>query len=150
MNMKRSQRMQKLVDIETLQSQPVVARLKADQVSLQQQEEALSNLLSYREEYTAKFKAQGNQGVSAFRIHDFYCFLQKLDDAIVQQRQTLVGLAQKLEQSRLAWQRAHQRIDALQQVTDQSDQEEKALARKQSQRQLEDRFGLMAPEIFPV
>jgi len=48
----------------------------------------------------------------------------------------------------LAWQRAHQRIEALQQVTDQSDQQEKTHARKQSQRQLEERFGLMAPEVF--
>ena len=148
MNMKRSQRMQKLVDIETQQSQPVVARFKTDQVSLRQAEEALGNLLTYREEYTAKFKAQGNAGVSAFRIHDFYCFLQKLDDATVQQRQVLVNLAQQLEHSRLAWQHAHQRIEALQQVTDQSDQQEKALARKQSQRQLEERFGLMGPEVF--
>jgi flagellar biosynthesis chaperone FliJ len=74
--------------------------------------------------------------------------LQKLDDAIVQQRQVLVNLAQQLEHSRLAWQRAHQRIEALQQVTDQSDQQEKTHARKQSQRQLEERFGLMAPEVF--
>ncbi|MDA7717903.1 flagellar export protein FliJ [Pseudomonadales bacterium] len=148
MNLKRSQRMQKLVDIETQQSQPVIAKFKADQVALQQQEQALQNLLTYREEYTEKFKAQGNAGASAFKMHDFYCFLQKLDDAIVQQRQVLVNLAQQLEHSRLAWQRAHQRIEALQQVTDQSDQQEKTLARKQSQRQLEERFGLMAPEVF--
>ena len=59
MNLKRSQRMQKLVDIETQQSQPVVAKFKADQIALQQQEQALQNLLTYREEYTEKFKAQG-------------------------------------------------------------------------------------------
>ena len=76
MNLKRSQRMQKLVDIETQQSQPVVAKFKADQVALQQQEQAL------------------------------------------------------------------------QQVTDQSDQQEKTHARKQSQRQLEERFGLTGPEVF--
>ena len=72
MNLKRSQRMQKLVDIETQQSQPVVAKFKADQVALQQQEQALQNLLIYREEYTEKFKAQGNAGASAFKIQDFY------------------------------------------------------------------------------
>jgi len=46
MNLKRSQRMQKLVDIETQQSQPVVAKFKADQIALQQQEQALQNLHS--------------------------------------------------------------------------------------------------------
>ena len=148
MNLKRSQRMQKLVDIETQKNQPVVAKLKADQVALQQQEQALRNLLTYREEYTEKFKARGNAGVSAFKIQDFYCFLQKLDDAIVQQRQVLENLVQQLEHSRSAWQQAHQRIEALQQVTDQSDQQEKTQARKQSQRQLEERFGLSGPEVF--
>ena len=106
MNLKRSQRMQKLVDIETQKNQPVVAKFKADQVALQQQEQALRNLLTYREEYTEKFKARGNAGVSAFKIQDFYCFLQKLDDAIVQQRQVLENLAQQLEHSRSAWQQA--------------------------------------------
>jgi hypothetical protein len=33
-------------------------------------------------------------------------------------------------------------------VTDQSDQQEKTHARKQSQRQLEERFGLTGPEVF--
>ena len=76
MNLKRSQRMQKLVDIETQQSQPVVAKFKADQVALQQQEEALRNLLTYREEYTEKFKAQGNAGalcLSKYRIFTVSC-----------------------------------------------------------------------------
>ena len=45
MDLKRSQRMQKLVDIETQQSQPVVAKFKADQVALQQQEEALTEFI---------------------------------------------------------------------------------------------------------
>jgi len=148
MNLKRSQRMQKLVDIETQKNQPVVAKFKADQVALQQQEQALRNLLTYREEYTEKFKARGNAGVSAFKIQDFYCFLQKLDDAIVQQRQVLENLVQQLEHSRSAWQQAHQRIEALQQVTDQLDHQEKTHARKQSQRQLEERFGLSGPEVF--
>lgn len=148
MDLKRSQRMQKLVDIETQKSQPMVAKFKANQVALREQEQALQNLLTYREEYTEKFKAQGNAGISAFKIQDFYCFLQKLEDAIVQQRQVLVNLTQQLEGSRLAWQQTHQRIEALQQVTDQSDHQEKTLARKQSQRQLEERFGLMGPEVF--
>lgn len=148
MTQKRSQRMKKLVDIETKVAQPLLSTFKAEQVNRQQQQQALDDLLGYRDEYSARFKAKGGAGVSSFQMQDFHCFLQKLDDAIAQQRQALALAEQQLQVAKGAWQQAQQRVDALQKVTEQSEVEERATDRKHIQRQLEDRFGLSQSEAF--
>ena len=148
MTQKRSQRMKKLVDIETKVAQPLLSTFKAEQVNRQQQQQALDDLLGYRDEYSARFKATGGAGVSSFQMQDFHVFLQKLDDAIAQQRQALALTEQQLQVAKGAWQQAQQRVDALQKVTEQSEVEERATDRKHIQRQLEDRFGLSQSEAF--
>lgn len=146
--MKRSQRMQKLVDIEIQQSQHLIGQFKADQDALKKQQSAMANLVTYRDEYATRFKQTGGSGVSAFQYHDFSCFLLKLDDAISQQSVVLKQCEDNLRSSREAWQASHQRIDALQQVTDQSQASETAQSRKLAQRRIEERFGLAAPSTF--
>ena len=148
--MKRSQRMQKLVDIETQQSQHLIGQFKADQDALKQQQGAMANLVTYRDEYATRFKQTGGSGISAFRYHDFSCFLQKLDDAISQQHAVIKTCEDNLETSRAAWQLSHQRIEALQQVTDQSLSTENARSKKLVQRNVEERFGQLAPSVFSV
>jgi len=148
MTQKRSQRMKKLVDIETRVTQPLLSTFKAEQVNRQQQQQALDDLLGYRDEYSAIFKATGGAGVSSFQMQDFHCFLQKLDDAIAQQRQALALVEQQLQVAKGAWQQAQQRVDALQKVTEKSEVEERTTDRKHVQRQLEDRFGLSQSEAF--
>lgn len=146
--MKRSQRMQKLVDIETQQAQNLIAQLKSDQSALRKHQTAMANLVTYRDEYAARFKQTGGSGVSAFRYHDFSCFLLKLDDAILQQSSLLRECEEALNRSRDAWQNSYQRIEALQQVTDQSQAIENAQSKKLIQRGVEERFGLLAPPAF--
>ena len=146
--MKRSQRMQKLVDIETQQSQHLIGQFKADQDALKKQKGAMANLVTYRDEYATRFKQTGDSGISAFRYHDFSCFLQKLDDAITQQREVLKTCEANLNSSREAWQVNHRRIEALQQVTDQSQSSENAQSRKRIQRGVEERFGRLATTAF--
>ena len=142
MTVKRSKRMQKLVDIESQIARPLLSAFKAEQVRLQQEKQALSDLLGYRDEYSSRFKSTGGAGISSFQMQDFHCFLQKLDDAIFGQRQALIMTQQRLEAAQKAWQQAQQRVDALQKVTEQSASEEQRLARKQLQRKVEERFGL--------
>ena len=148
MTQKRSQRMKKLVDIETKVTQPLLSTFKAEQVNRQQQQQALDDLLGYRDEYSARFKATGGAGVSSFQMQDFHCFLQKLDDAIAQQRQALALTEQRLQTAKGAWQQAQQRVDALQKVTEKSEVEERATDRKYVQRQLEERFGRSQSEAY--
>ena len=148
MTVKRSKRMQKLVDIESEIARPLLSAFKAEQVRLQQEKQALSDLLGYRDEYSSRFKSTGDAGISSFQMQDFHCFLQKLDDAIAQQRQALVLIEQRLQTAKGAWQQAQRRVDALQKVTEKSEVEERATDRKYVQRQLEERFGLSQSEAY--
>ena len=60
------------------------------QADLQQKQ--LDDLIHYRDEYVAGFKAAGKAGLSSVQLRDYQLFLSRLESAIQQQQQKLVLL----------------------------------------------------------
>ena len=73
-------------------------------------EAKLALLVQYWQEYSARFQASIQQGISASDWGNYQQFLNKLDAAVVQQRELLAAMQQRVEVSRIAWQSARRTL----------------------------------------
>jgi flagellar FliJ protein len=69
-------------------------------------ETKLALLTEYWNEYSARFQISMQQGITAADWRNYQEFLNKLDDAIVQQREVLAATRQRVEAGQVAWQSA--------------------------------------------
>lgn len=69
-------------------------------------ETKLTLLTEYWNEYSARFQISMKQGITAADWRNYQEFLNKLDDAIVQQREVLAATRQRVEAGQVAWQSA--------------------------------------------
>ena len=63
-------------------------------------------LTEYWNEYSARFQISMQQGITAADWRNYQEFLNKLDAAIVQQREVLAATRQRVEAGQVAWQSA--------------------------------------------
>ena len=73
-------------------------------------ETQLNSLVTYRDEYPARFTASAQEGTTAQTLRNFQAFVDTLDSAISQQRVLLVGANQRLEAAKPEWQQRKQKL----------------------------------------
>jgi flagellar FliJ protein len=73
-------------------------------------EAQLNSLVTYRDEYHARFTASAQEGTTAQTLRNFQAFVDTLDSAITQQRRLLVGANQRLEAAKPEWQQRKQKL----------------------------------------
>jgi len=73
-------------------------------------EAQLNSLVTYRDEYHARFTASAQEGTTAQTLRNFQAFVDTLDSAINQQRRLLVGANQRLEAAKPEWQQRKQKL----------------------------------------
>ena len=73
-------------------------------------EAQLNSLITYRDEYHARFTASAQEGTTAQTLRNFQAFVDTLDSAISQQRMLLVGANQRLEAAKPEWQQRKQKL----------------------------------------
>src|SRR5579862_7696851 len=73
-------------------------------------ETQLNSLITYRDEYHARFTASAQEGTTAQTLRNFQAFVDTLDSAINQQRVLLVGANQRLEAAKPEWQQRKQKL----------------------------------------
>lgn len=106
---------------------------------LQKQEKQLNELISYREQYLNAFKSAGESGLSAVQMQDYRIFLQRLNDAILQQQQQIAKGKQDMQLSRQTWQEKRNKSKMINKVVEHRQQLENKQAEKREQRELDDR-----------
>lgn len=142
--MKRSVRINKLVELEQVDEKSAVSQLGLSRANLEQQQTALKSLLEYRREYADRLSERGQSGVEATRLNDFAKFITQLDDAIEIQKQHLVDAERTVLEKQKIWQGHYQRVESLSRVVEQNISKEKSIDRKKIERQLDDRAGAVA------
>jgi flagellar protein FliJ len=80
-----------------------------DEVEMQ-----LNSLVTYRDEYHARFTASAQEGTTAQTLRNFQAFVDTLDSAINQQRVLLVTANQRLEAAKPEWQQRKQKLGSYQ------------------------------------
>ena len=143
--MKKSDRIRKLAEIEALKGAELGSRLQVAQRQYLEECRKLKQLQTYREEYGDRFDALGKQGMTALQLADFSRFVQKLDEALDNQREAVNQQTFRLEQVRGAWQKNYQKVDGLTKVGDAARREEAKDERKRELMRIDDRISSSLP-----
>ncbi|MGY6277585.1 flagellar export protein FliJ [Methylomonas sp. MgM2] len=116
--MKRSQRLQSIIDIHAQQEQEALQQLGRSQQQLQAQQTQLEQLHSYQREYLSKLVERQRLGMNVSQLLEFRAFADKLDKAIQGQRQAVAKQEREVQRTRLKWEECHQRTKSLQKLGD--------------------------------
>ncbi|MFP3449195.1 flagellar export protein FliJ, partial [Pseudomonas sp. SIMBA_067] len=76
-------------------------------------ESKLGDLERFRGEYQQQWIERGSQGVSGQWLMGYQGFLNQLETAVAQQRQSLAWHQNNLEKARESWQQAFARVEGL-------------------------------------
>lgn len=137
--MKRSRRLGPVARV-ARQNERNAARQLGDSLhNAEQQQKQLNDLIDYRDQYVADFKAAGKEGLTAIKLRDYQLFLSRLDAAIMQQQQKLAASHQDCEQSQAEWQHRHGHSKMIDKVVENRKTAEKRKLGEQEQREQDDR-----------
>ncbi|MFI3122370.1 MAG: flagellar export protein FliJ [Methylococcales bacterium] len=114
--MKRSKRLQVIVDIKANQEQKALENLGLTQRQHTQMQGQVDGLTVYRSDYVDKCNAFAREGVKVARLIEFRSFIDKLDVAIVGQERILKSIEQDVQAKRRHWETMHQSTQAIQKV----------------------------------
>ena len=99
-----------LINIAEEELEAATKRLGKLQQERDEVETQLNSLVTYRDEYHARFTASAQEGTTAQTLRNFQAFVDTLDSAINQQRKLLVGANQRLEAAKPEWQQRKQKL----------------------------------------
>ncbi len=136
--MKRSERLQVIIDIQMLQEKQALEALgicRQQQQALMQQ---LKNLQAYRQEYQEKYGAFNSPGMTINQLMEFRAFISKLDAAIDAQQQMVAAKDKELMVYRKTWEQKHQKTKGLQKAGETAAKEEIRLEAKREQTEQDD------------
>ncbi len=141
--MKRSQRLNAVVELAHRKAQDGARALAYIQQKLQADEQQLEQLHQYLHEYRTSLYNQAIKGISAqqFRIHNN--FSENVDRAIAQQSNQVATVTRQVEQVRQHWQVLDAKYKGLLKLKDRLVQEERAVQDKQEQKEQDEYAGRM-------
>ncbi|HEC18561.1 MAG TPA: flagellar export protein FliJ [Gammaproteobacteria bacterium] len=137
--MKRSQRLEPVVKVAENREQQAAKALGEAQAALQQAQQRLAELKTYREEYVQRFHSDGATGMSAVQMGDYRLFLSKLSRAIEQQAELVEQAAARLEQQRQQWFDQRGKVKMLGNVVSRFQADERRSVERREQREQDER-----------
>ncbi len=111
--MSNRRRLEIIIDLYRRQEKQALEALGASQRRYQEMMQKLSSLEQYRNEYEQRGLGQSEQAFSAHELMEFRVFLNKLDQAVNDQKQLIQQQNQKVEQDRRQWRLKHQKTESL-------------------------------------
>lgn len=113
---KKSQRIKTIVEIKATQEKNALEIVGASQRKLLAAQTQVDNLRHYRQEYQERFNQLGGTGVNVVQLLEFRSFMDKLDQAIAGQEQSLSENEADLLCKRKIWEELHHRTQSLQKI----------------------------------
>lgn len=110
--MKDTFRLKVVQDLAQQQSDTAATRLGVLNAESAKAEQKLNMLLEYREEYRERFRSTMHQDVHSAGFKNFQQFLEKLDEAIEQQRHTFLATRQAVLNGQREWQSKQIKVKA--------------------------------------
>ena len=107
-------------------------------------EERLALLVNYRDEYAARLAASGRDGLTVGQLRGFRLFLEKLDLAIVQQRQAMHAQSEQRLERRADWAQRESRLQGYATLRDRRLAVSAAQSRRDEQRGSDEHTRLAA------
>ncbi len=136
--MKKSERMKPVVKVTASKENEAARALGQSNRELQEQEQRLSELEKYRDEYTRYCQQKGSDGISAARFIELQRFLNNLNRAVEQQKQLVEMTQQACAVKKNQWQQARSRTRAMDTVVDRYRQQERRQAERREQKEVDE------------
>lgn len=108
---------------------------------LRQEEHRLRELIQYRQDYCARIVNSG--AIDAARLQDFNAFLARLDEAVLQQRQSISKQQRKVSSARAVWLQAWQAHRTMNHVVEKRREEERRMEEAQEQKEADETARLL-------
>lgn len=133
--MKKSQRMQLLVDVAKRKEDEIVALLARDQARLQEDQRKLEDL----REYAGQYDQQRNLlGLSPYLTTNYQHFVDRVQQAIQQQVRQVQRSQQQVDMTMKRWQHARAKTKGMDWLKDKSVSEELIYEGQQEQKQIDE------------
>jgi flagellar FliJ protein len=104
--------LKQLLEIAEATTDTAAASLGALNRQLQRQDEKLQVLFKYRDEYQERLRRAGSTGLDGARLRNFHDFLERLEQAILQQHALVIEARQRVECGRTDWQSKQRKSNA--------------------------------------
>ncbi|MEZ5542628.1 MAG: flagellar export protein FliJ [Pseudomonadota bacterium] len=114
--MKPSQRMKPALELAQEHLRAAALKLADAQFRLEQKQQKLRELESYRDEYMQGLLRKSRDGLHIVQMKDYNLFLDKLNQAIHQQHRVLEGVRVEVEHCARQWREEQVRVNALNKV----------------------------------
>ena len=98
----------------------------------------LGDLENFRAEYQSQWIGRGSQGVSGQWLRSYQYFLNQLEIAVSQQRQSLVWHENNLNKARETWQQTYARVEGLRKLVQRYADEARQLEDKREQKLMDE------------
>jgi len=134
----RAARLAPVVDMAEKAEKTAVQRLGYFQGQVRLAESKLGDLERFRGEYQQQWIERGTKGVSGQWLMGYQGFLNQLETAVGQQRQSLVWHQNNLDKARESWQEAFARVEGLRKLVQRYIDEARALEDKREQKLLDE------------
>lgn len=134
----RSSRLAPVVDMAEKAEKTAVQRLGYFQGQVRLAESKLGDLERFRGEYQQQWIERGTKGVSGQWLMGYQGFLNQLETAVDQQRQSLQWHQNNFEKARDSWQQAYARVEGLRKLVQRYIDEARALEDKREQKLLDE------------
>jgi flagellar FliJ protein len=137
--MERISKLQPIAKIRK-QQEDTAGRLHGESIrQAEHQKMQLDELLNYREEYAKSFRSASESGLSAIQMQEYQLFINRLDDAIRQQRQFVLNGQQKCDASQKEWMARRSKSKIINKVVENRQVSEKQARQRLEQKEMEDR-----------
>lgn len=134
----RAARLAPVVDMAEKAEKTAVQRLGHFQGQVRLAETKLGELEKFRSDYQQQWIDKGAHGVSGQWLMNYQRFLNQLETAVSQQRQSLNWHQNNLNKARDEWQKAYARVEGLRKLVQRYIDEARALEDKREQKLLDE------------
>ncbi|MGO2449925.1 flagellar export protein FliJ [Pseudomonas taetrolens] len=134
----RAARLAPVVDMAEKAERAAAQRLGHFQGQVNLANSKLGDLEKYRGEYQSQWVERGSQGVSGQWLRNYQYFLNQLETAVGQQRQSLVWHENNLNKARETWQQAYARVEGLRKLVQRYADEAQQLDDKREQKLMDE------------
>lgn len=136
-------RLKTVQDVAQQRSDAAAISLGALNAESAKAETKLNMLLAYREEYRDRFRASMQQDLHSAGWKNFQQFLEKLDEAIEQQRAAVLASQQAVHRGQREWQSKQKQVNAYDTLEQRHDAVQSEFLKRRDQRLMDD-FAALA------
>lgn len=136
--MASTSQLETLIDMAQSETDDAAKRLGAALKAVSDAEEKLNMLVGYRDEYSHKFQASQQAGITPMAYRNFQAFMDKLDSAIHGQEEVLRHARKRGDHEKATWQAAERKRVSYTTLRDREDAKMQKLEAKRDQKAMDE------------